>query len=405
VETPSSPTSPQWLKNYFFLGARLLATQQPSGSVESVLFYHPDQLGTRLISNPLTGVVTEQTTLPFGTAFAAETSGATNRRFTSYDRSASTGLDYAINRQYDSFQGRFTQADPIGMKAADPSDPQSLNLYSYCGNDPVNHLDPNGLLFGGLFKKIGHFFGSVASVAKAIGRSLSRVGTVLAKVLHNRWVMLGIGILSLIAPPIWAIYQTASELTMVLQTGGLLLQGKWKEFGMAVLAAVKQYVINKAANWLIEKLEGFIYGMDIIKLSACAQAQLAKYFKLTERVVGSMRLHIGHPGFGHPTLRGRPVGALTWGNDVYTFGYKMSDLGSAWAIDQLGHESVHTLEAKVLGKHMFMLSYAVGGIWSILHGKSPAKPPNFLETPAEAAQGGIYKDYTGQGAQVCPASR
>src|SRR5438105_9491377 len=70
---------------------------------------------------------------------------STNRRFTSYDRSTATGLDYAVNRHYDSQQGRFTQVDPVGMKAVSPENPQSLNLYSYCGNDPVNRIDPNGL--------------------------------------------------------------------------------------------------------------------------------------------------------------------------------------------------------------------------------------------------------------------
>ncbi len=397
IESNSSPTAPIWLKNYIFLGRRLLATQQPSGSVESVLYYHPDHLGTRLISNPLTGVVTEQTTLPFGTAFDAESTGTTNRRFTSYDRSTTTGLDYAINRHYDALQGRFTQPDPIGMKAATPADPQSLNLYSYCGNDPVNHLDPDGLFFGRLFKKIGSFF-------KAIGRAVSRVGTCLAKVLHNRWVMLGISIISLIAPPVWAIYQTASELTMILQTGGLLLQGKFKEFGMAVLAAVKQYVINKTVNWMLEKLEGVMYGMDIIKLTLCQRKMIGKYFKLSSRVLSNMRLHIGHPGFGRPLPSGYSSSALTWGNDVYLFGVQKNQMGYAWALDLTGHESIHTLEAKVLGQHMFMLSYAVGGLWSIAHGQWPHLPPNFLETPAYDADGVINAAF-GRDAKLCPVTK
>ena len=70
-------------------------------------------------------ITTSQTNLPYGTAL--ETSGpATNQRFTSYDRSATTGMDYAVNRFYNAAQGRFTQADPIGMRAASLRDPQTL---------------------------------------------------------------------------------------------------------------------------------------------------------------------------------------------------------------------------------------------------------------------------------------
>ena len=54
----------------------------------------------------------------------------TNRRFTNYDRSATTGLDYPVNRQYDSRQGRSTQVDPLGMAGASLADPQTLNMYS-----------------------------------------------------------------------------------------------------------------------------------------------------------------------------------------------------------------------------------------------------------------------------------
>ena len=40
---------------------------------------------------------------------------------------------------------RFLQADPLGLGASDLTNPQSLNLYGYVQNDPVNFVDPSGL--------------------------------------------------------------------------------------------------------------------------------------------------------------------------------------------------------------------------------------------------------------------
>jgi RHS repeat-associated protein len=74
-------------------------------------------------------------------------------------------MDYAVNRFYNAAQGRFTQVDPIGMSAASLKEPQTLNLYSYCGNDPVNHLDPDGLFWGKLFKWVGKAFKWIAIAA------------------------------------------------------------------------------------------------------------------------------------------------------------------------------------------------------------------------------------------------
>src|SRR5207302_10928180 len=112
TETPSSPTTPQWSKSYVYLGGRLLSTLIPNGSGgEAIQFHHPDRLGTRLVTDPVAGTSFEQVTLPFGTALDAESTGETNRRFTSYDRSTTTKLDYAVNRHYDSQQGRFAQVD------------------------------------------------------------------------------------------------------------------------------------------------------------------------------------------------------------------------------------------------------------------------------------------------------
>ena len=47
-----------------------------------------------------------------------------------------TGLIYLRNRYYDPSIGRFTQEDPAK---------DGVNWYVYCGNDPVNKVDPNGL--------------------------------------------------------------------------------------------------------------------------------------------------------------------------------------------------------------------------------------------------------------------
>jgi len=63
-------------------------------------------------------------------------------KFTGYERDPETGLDYSIFRYYNSRVGRFMSPDPIEGAIGDP---QSLNRYSYVGNDPVNFIDPLGL--------------------------------------------------------------------------------------------------------------------------------------------------------------------------------------------------------------------------------------------------------------------
>ena len=182
-----------WEKSYVYLGGRLLATADISGTK----YHHPDRLGTRLITETSGNVTPEQVNLPYGIALTTESSGAiSNRRFTSYDRSATTGMDYAVNRFYNSAQGRFNQVDPIGMGAVSLSNPQSLNLYGYCENDPINHVDPYGLFLGKLFGWIG---GVIKKVAKVFAVVLA-----VAAVLAFSWGFAAIGIQALIGAGIFA---------------------------------------------------------------------------------------------------------------------------------------------------------------------------------------------------------
>jgi hypothetical protein len=41
--------------------------------------------------------------------------------------------------------GRFMSPDPSGLYYADPTNPQSLNLYAYALNNPLSYIDPTGL--------------------------------------------------------------------------------------------------------------------------------------------------------------------------------------------------------------------------------------------------------------------
>jgi RHS repeat-associated protein len=78
-------------------------------------------------------------------AFCAITVRFPPSRSTGKERDQESGNDNFGARYYASSMGRFSSPDPSGLYFADPTNPQSLNLYSYVLNNPLVNVDPDGL--------------------------------------------------------------------------------------------------------------------------------------------------------------------------------------------------------------------------------------------------------------------
>jgi RHS repeat-associated protein len=64
---------------------------------------------------------------------AGDTALLNSHKFTGYERDWATNLDYAKARTYTRYRARFIQPDPLGIAAADLTNPQSLNRYGMWG--------------------------------------------------------------------------------------------------------------------------------------------------------------------------------------------------------------------------------------------------------------------------------
>ncbi len=125
-------------KEHVYAGPTLLATHEGT----TLKYHHPDHLSTRVETDG-TSAATVRTfgQYPFGETWY-ETGAASKWKFTSYERDVESGLDQAVFRYDSSRLGRFMTAD---LLAGGLAEPQSLNRYSYVGNDPINFVDPFGL--------------------------------------------------------------------------------------------------------------------------------------------------------------------------------------------------------------------------------------------------------------------
>ena len=92
--------------------------------------------------------------LPFG-------SGG-NDQFAGHKNDPESGLHYNLARSYNPIMSRWPSADSVTQNIYDP---QSLNKYTYVGNNPINFVDPNGNFWNP--------FGGIWDLIVAIGTAIS----------------------------------------------------------------------------------------------------------------------------------------------------------------------------------------------------------------------------------------
>lgn len=124
---------------YIFAGGLRIARHTTTGMVH---YYHQDHLGSSTVMTSASGTKVEATEYaPFGPQRDHELSTISNYKYTGQELDPETGLYNYGARLYDPMIGRFISADTIVQA---PADPQTLNRYAYCRNNPMIYTDPSG---------------------------------------------------------------------------------------------------------------------------------------------------------------------------------------------------------------------------------------------------------------------
>ena len=138
-------------RKHYFAGDKRYASHTPGASYYS----HTDHLGSLNALTRRSGgtKVESMNYYPFGGTRVDSGTANLAYKFTGQELDSETGFYNFNARQYYADLGRFISPDSV---VPSPGDPQSLNRYAYCRNNPLNLLDPTGhswwsSLLGGLF--------------------------------------------------------------------------------------------------------------------------------------------------------------------------------------------------------------------------------------------------------------
>lgn len=126
-------------------------TLAPADPTLEVRYYHQDHLGSSSVMTDTTGqLVSESTFYPFGHPRNEHEPRNVKEAygFTQKERDGESGLNYFEARMLGTSIAKFLSVDPVNLDVSSVADrlsaPGRLGGYAYCGNRPLNRVDPSG---------------------------------------------------------------------------------------------------------------------------------------------------------------------------------------------------------------------------------------------------------------------
>ncbi|MEE1941154.1 polymorphic toxin-type HINT domain-containing protein [Streptomyces sp. TRM 70361] len=132
-----------WAQRYYSAGDLTVALRTNASGTNTLRYLAGDHHGTSTLAiSSDTQKVTKRYTTPFGAERGTPVAGPwpDDKQFLGKTHDTTTGLTHIGVRQYDSGTGQFISVDPL----LNPRQHQSVNGYSYAGNNPVTFADPTG---------------------------------------------------------------------------------------------------------------------------------------------------------------------------------------------------------------------------------------------------------------------
>ena len=176
------------LREYFTRGpgiagdvGSLIAETRFTGGTASTTYLHSNWRGDVVMATDTAGsIIGEYAYTTFGEPLSSSGTYTPRFGFSSKERDAS-GLVYYGFRYYSPILCRWISEDPIGEAGG-------LNLYQFCGNDPVNGVDPYGWLDINLFPTNENIraHADLAKTPGSFGVGMHGSDTALQDEMHNK---------------------------------------------------------------------------------------------------------------------------------------------------------------------------------------------------------------------------
>ncbi len=222
----------------------------------ALYFFHNNYLGTPVLMTDTTGtVVWEADYKPFGEARVHPSSAVVNNfRFAGQYFDDETGLHYNYHRYYDPKTGRYLTPDPIGLGGG-------INLFVYASNNPINAIDPFGLMEDAIRAPKGFF-----------GRQLDSVNTRIHQ-FNN--------------PEVWGPGQGEKNFMLLVDAATIALSFGAEKIGRTCLSNIASKNIPKLSPTVSELLQ---LGVKGFQAHHGLPEYLGKMLGYTSKEMG------GHPG-------------------------------------------------------------------------------------------------------------